>query len=100
MGFFKEIAEVLGYTEAQLALGYHYSNYNGAAVYIEGVKRILRIDGEEMVFQLPRGVLHVAGNGLTVDRLCGAAVLLRGEIEEVFTDADARKKRKDKESAT
>ena len=85
MSFFKEIADVLGLDEAKLALGYHYITYNGAAVYVEGVKRLLRIDGEEMVLQIPKGVLHIAGRDLTVAELNGASILVRGEVAAVYT---------------
>ena len=85
MSFFKEMAQVLGYTEARLALGFQYVNYNGEAVYIEGVKRILRIDENEMAFGMPHGVLKIFGSLLTVAESAGAGVLIRGKILGVET---------------
>lgn len=86
MSFFKEIADTLGYDEAKLALGYSYVNYNGEAVYVEGVKQILRIGESEMVFRLPRGVLRVAGKDLAAEEVCGATVLVRGRVSAVYTE--------------
>lgn len=90
MSFFREIAEVLGYDEARLALGYNYVNYNGEAVYLEGVKKVLRLDDCEMAFQTPKGVLYVSGEGLSVSNLSGASVLVRGKIEAVFSNPDIK----------
>lgn len=77
---------MLGWDEAKLALGYHYINFNGAALYVEGIKKILRIDGEEMTFQMPKGILRVAGNKLTVSEMSGTTLLVTGEIAAVYTD--------------
>lgn len=98
MSFFGEIARALGWDEAKSALGYHYINFNGAAVYVEGVKSVLRVDGEEMAFAVPGGILYVGGKDLCVDDLRGADVTVRGEIAYVETSASAaRKKRQKKE---
>lgn len=68
-----------------MALGFQYVNYNGEAVYIEGVKRILRIDENEMAFGMPHGVLKIFGGSLTVAESGGAGVLIRGRIDSVET---------------
>ncbi|WP_251617955.1 YabP/YqfC family sporulation protein [Pumilibacter muris] len=80
--------------EARLALGYNYVNYNGEAVYLEGIQSVLRIDGEEIAFRLKRGVLYVTGEELTVSDLCGASVLVRGKIAAVETGESRNAKAK------
>jgi hypothetical protein len=94
MSFFGEFARVLGMDEARLALGYNYVNYNGEAVYLEGIQSVLRIDGEEIAFRLKRGVLYVTGEELTVSDLCGASVLVRGKITAVETGESRNAKAK------
>lgn len=91
MGFFREIASVLGYDEAKAALGYNYTVFGGEAVYAEGIKRILRIDGEEIALALPRGVLYVRGEDLAADEINGASVLVRGKIQAVYTSEAVEK---------
>lgn len=92
MSFFGEMARALGYDEARLALGYNYIVYNGEAVYVEGVKRILRIDAEEVAFSVKSGVLYVSGNSLAVSEICGGSVTVRGEILAVYTSAALNKR--------
>ena len=85
MSFFGEMASALGFDEARLALGYNYIVYNGEAVSIEGVKRILRIDENETAFSVAGGVLYVSGKSLNVADICGGSVTVRGEIFAVYT---------------
>ena len=94
MSFFGEIASVLGFDEARLALGYSYVVYNGEAVYVEGIKKVLRLDESEIAFLVNKGVLYVGGEGLTVSDLSGATALVRGSIEAVYTSAAVDKKTK------
>lgn len=86
MSFFKETATALGYDEARLALGYSYINYNGEAVYLEGVTALLRIGDDEMAFKLRKGVLYVRGKGLEVSELRKGSALVRGSIGCVDTE--------------
>ncbi len=80
MSFFREIATILGVDEAKAALGYHYINYDGLAVYIEGIKSVLRVEEERMAFKLGKGVLYVEGSELRLDDLSVGSVLIRGKI--------------------
>ena len=85
MSFFGEIASVLGLDEAALALGYNYINYNGKAVYVEGIKDVLKVDGNELAFRLPKGVLYVLGEKLRISDLSGSTVLVCGDVYSVET---------------
>lgn len=87
MSFFNEIADMLGYSEARIALGYNYVNYNGEAVYVEGALGIIKITDCEIVLRIKRGVLYVYGEGLKISDLCGKSVLIRGNIDSVQTSA-------------
>ena len=92
MSFFGEIASVLGYDEAKLSLGYNYVVYNGEAVYIEGIKKILRIDARVAAFMLRKGVLYVEGKDLVMADISGGSVLIRGEIQAVYTGEALKRK--------
>lgn len=80
-----------------MALGYNYVNYNGEAVYIEGIKSVLTVSDTDMTFRLPRGVLYVEGVGLTVSDLEGASILVRGQILSVATIPSEKRKHGKKE---
>ena len=87
MGFFHETATMLGFDEARLSLGYSYTNFNGEAVYLEGITALLRIGSEETAFKLKKGVLFVRGKDLTVSELRKGSALVRGTIESVGTES-------------
>ena len=82
---------MLGYDEAKAALGYNYTVLSGEAVYVEGVKRILRIDDSQIAFAVNRGVLYVSGEELTAAEIEGASVLVRGRVQAVYTSAAVEK---------
>ena len=83
MSFIGEVASWLGIDEAALALGYTAVNYDGKAVYIEGVKKVLKIDPDEMAFGLRKGILRVSGAYLEASEMTGSSVLVRGEIHSI-----------------
>lgn len=85
MSFIGEVASWLGLSEAALAMGYTAVNYDGKAVYIEGVKKVLKIDPDEMAFGLKNGVLRVSGEHLEASEMTKSTVLVRGEIRSIST---------------
>lgn len=91
MSFFGEIADIIGWDASRLALGYSVINYNGEAVFVEGIKSVLRITTEQMAFKLPKGVLYVEGENLEISDLSGGSVIVRGAIYSVH---DGRAERK------
>ena len=91
MSFIGEVASWLGLSEAALALGYTAVNYDGKAVYIEGVRKILKIDTDEMAFGLKKGILRVSGVALEASELTKSAVLVRGEIHSITSSGGESK---------
>lgn len=73
----------MGLNEAKLALGFNYINYDGKAVFIEGIKNVLKVDDCELAFQLKKGVLYVFGESLKISDLSGGSVLVEGIIHAV-----------------
>lgn len=90
MSFFAEAARALGIAETALAEGYNLVDYDGKAVYIEGIKRVLKLSDEEIKLELNGAVMNLRGNGLEVFDLNGATLIVRGEI--IGIDFEARKK--------
>lgn len=80
MSFFKEAGNALGLDWAKLAMGYQLVNYNGEAVYIEGVKRILSIDDTLVALHVGKKLLHIVGENLEIHDVSGAAIMIKGTI--------------------
>lgn len=80
MSFFKEVGQTLGIDWAKLALGYQLINYNGEALYIEGVKKIRLISDTEIVLDVGKNSLTVSGEGLTIFDVSGQSVMIKGKI--------------------
>ena len=89
MSFFNEIADMLGYNEARIALGYNYVNYNGEAVFVEGALGVIKIADDEIALRIKNGVLFVYGDGLKISDMSNKSVLIRGSIVSVQTTAKA-----------
>ena len=80
MSFFKEVADSLG---GESVGSYTVINYGGEAVYIEGVKRIISIDPENMRFACGRTKLALIGDKLKVSELGGGCVTVTGKVRSV-----------------
>lgn len=83
MSFFKEVATALG---IDIANGYQVINYNGLAVYIEGFRRILSIDGTAVVVGMKKQRLTVSGENLAVRELENNTVIVCGKIIAVSAE--------------
>ncbi|MCI9031517.1 MAG: hypothetical protein HFK09_03225 [Clostridia bacterium] len=83
MSFFKEVAERLG---GESIGSYTVINYGGEAVYIEGVKRIVSIDSENMRFACGGIKLALDGENLKVSELGGGCVTVTGKVRSVYEE--------------
>ena len=90
MSFFSEVAKRAGLSELSLAGGYHVVNYNGEAVYIEGVERLNLLDESEIRLFLRGAELAVKGEGLYIHEL-GGGVIIKGEVVSMEFLRRARK---------
>ena len=86
MSFFKEVAAVLGLNADSIANGYQVINYSGAAVYIEGFKRILSIDERAVAVATKKQRLTVSGENLAVKELENNTVIVCGRIVSVSAE--------------
>jgi len=82
MSFFSEIAKNIGLSELSLSGGYSVINYNGDAVYLEGVERLLCIEEGMIKLQLRGAGVVVEGVDLHISELSGGCII-KGEIRNL-----------------
>ena len=80
VSFFREIGNLVGLDWAKVALGYCTVNYNGEAVYIEGVKKIVSIADTEVIISVKDKNLKIVGEGLQISNLEEKTIVVRGEV--------------------
>ncbi|MCL2798649.1 MAG: YabP/YqfC family sporulation protein [Firmicutes bacterium] len=83
MSFFEEIGNLLGLDWARIAVGYSVVNYNGEAVYIEGIKKVVSLSDTETVFDAGKGRVRITGEGLSVFALEEKTAVIKGRITAV-----------------
>lgn len=93
MSFFKEIGNLLGLEWAGLSRGYSVVNYNGEAVYVEGVKTVIAITQTEIILNVPSARLNICGDNLTIFMLENDTIIVKGVILSVNTDNSFTAKR-------
>ncbi|MCL2061798.1 MAG: YabP/YqfC family sporulation protein [Firmicutes bacterium] len=80
MSFYQEIGNILGLDWAHIAGGYSLVNYNGEAVYIEGVKKLLVISDTEIIVDTGKPRIRVSGEGLAIFSLEEKTMVVKGTI--------------------
>lgn len=81
MSFFSEIAFELGLTPP--TTGYQIVDYNGEAIYIEGIKRILNLTDDRIRFETRRALIEFSGEGLVLDRADEGSAVVRGKVKGI-----------------
>jgi len=82
MSFYREIGNLLGLDWARIAAGYSLVNYNGEAVYIEGIKKVITVTDTCIVVDTPKRRVRVAGEGLAIFSLEEKTMIVKGKINE------------------
>lgn len=82
---FEEIAKQSGIS---YLTGYSVVNYNGGAVYVEGIKRIVYLSNERIVLAAGGKTIELIGIGLTIAALEPGVVLVKGNIKSVSECGD------------
>lgn len=89
MSFFKEVSEIFGLEWAKVSLGYSYVNYNGNAVYIEGFKKVLSVEGDCLKFLVgKKEILTVSGSDLAIFLLEKNTIMIKGLIKSIEVGND------------
>jgi len=82
MSFYRDIGNVLGLDWARIAGGYSLVNYNGEAVYIEGIKRVVNVSELEIVVDTSKQRIKVVGEELCVFSLEDKTMIIKGRISD------------------
>ena len=80
MSFYREIGNLLGLDWARIASGYSMVNYNGEAVYLEGIKRVVSVSDLEVIVDTKRARLKVVGEELAIFSLEEKTMIIKGKI--------------------
>lgn len=89
MAFFEEVLAVTGLDRLRLTAGYQVINYNGEAVYIEGVRRVRSIAQDEITVGVGKSAsLIVTGSDLVLYDLSDGSVTVKGSIISVAVTND------------
>ena len=80
MSFYREIGNLLGLDWARIASGYSMVNYNGEAIYLEGIKKIINVSDIEVVVDTKKARLRIAGEELCIFSLEEKTMIVKGKI--------------------
>lgn len=83
MSFYREVGNLLGLDWARIANGYSIVNYNGEAVYIEGISKMASLSESEIVVDAGKTRIKVEGVDLFVVSLEDKTMVVRGDIKFV-----------------
>jgi hypothetical protein len=83
LSFFLEIGNILGLDWARIVGGYSLVNYNGEAVYIEGVKKVVLLTAGEIIIDTAKPRIKVSGEDLSVFSLEEKTIIIKGRIRLV-----------------
>jgi len=83
MSFYEEIGNLLGLDWARIIGGYSWVNYNGEALYLEGIKKVVLLSDAEIVVDTGKPRVRVTGEGLTVFSLEEKTLIIKGRILSV-----------------
>ena len=83
MSFYQEIGNILGLDWARIAGGYSVVNYNGEAVYLEGIKKVVVVSDTEIVVDTGKQRVRIAGEELAISLLEEKSMVAKGRISQV-----------------
>jgi len=81
--FLDEIAKLTGLPLEVLGGGYRIINFDGKAVYIEGIQNILRFNNEEVNLKLKKGAVKLIGQNLILQNIDVNSIVVTGKIMQV-----------------
>lgn len=84
MSFFSEVKKDVGITDMQLMSGFSFVNFCGETMYVEGVKKLLKITDECVSLLTKIAEIEVLGE-LKVGAITECSVVISGRIDSVTT---------------
>ena len=83
MSLFSEIEKLMN--SADSSFNFRIINLGGKNLYVEGIKCVVSLGENEVIFQLKKQVLTILGKDLKVKYLDKTSCVLIGEINSVVT---------------
>lgn len=84
-----EILTTVGFDEKSEVLGFKCTVLGKYGVYIEGARRIVKFEGDEVTVETVCGQVHIAGENLTLRSMTKTDVVVGGHIANIeFTKKD------------
>ena len=68
---------------ANSSISYRVINLGGKTIYVEGIKSVVNLAENEMIFQLKKQAISVCGTNLKIKYLDKTTCVLEGEIFKV-----------------
>lgn len=81
MSMMSEIEKLM--QSAETSFDYRIVNLGGNSIYIEGIKSVVRLDNNEMIFQMKNCAINIVGNELKIKYLDKATCVIIGKIKSV-----------------
>ncbi len=78
MSMMKEIEKMM--LDVGVSTDYRIINLGGKSLYVEGIKTVVDLGTEQMLFQLKKRVLKIFGTDLSVKYLDNSTCVIVGEI--------------------
>ena len=85
MSMFEEIAKQSG---LQFITGYTLINFDGKALYAEGIKRIVFLSESSIKLSAGKRMLDISGECLVIEKLETGAAIIKGKINAVTESGD------------
>ena len=90
MSFFREVTNSIIESVGVFDFDYNIIGYGGKALYIEGIKRIIKIAPQNMCFDCGKKRLSLIGEDMTVSSLVGGCVTVMGRIVTLTEEEQLR----------
>ena len=84
--FFEEIFSLTGLPLEVLRDGFKVTNFANKAVFVEGIKSILKIEEFEIEIKLFKGIVKVSGEKLKVKKLNKDSIMIVGIIKNTVIE--------------
>ena len=86
MPFLESVFSKLGFGDEITPYPFRYTVLGGKAAVIEGIKEILSLSDEEIVFSVGKSLLKIRGSGLAVKKYGGREVTVTGVVTGVYSE--------------
>ena len=83
MSLYESILKSLGVATTDLPCSYRISVCGEFGVHVEGVKKIIDVASDKVIFEVKNGKIMVEGNNLKLTSFLNSDVVIKGEVLKV-----------------